>query len=65
VTQIFAKFSASVVVLIHSVSRLLKSQRKRTLKGYSTFFGEIGSFYNFPRVKLLSLTVFESIQLIF
>jgi len=32
------------------------------LKGYSTFFLEIGSFYNSPRVKLLSLTFFESIQ---
>jgi len=29
------------------------------------FFLEIGSFYNSPRVKQLSFTVFESIQLIF
>jgi len=35
------------------------------LKGYSTFFLEIGSFYNSPIVKQLSFTVFESIQLIF
>jgi len=35
------------------------------LKGYSTFFLEIGSFYNSPRIKQLSFTVFESIQLIF
>jgi len=28
------------------------------LKGYSTFFLEIGSFYNSPRVKHLSFTVF-------
>jgi len=35
------------------------------LKGYSTFFLEIGSFYNSPRVKLLSFTVFECIQPIF
>jgi len=34
------------------------------LKGYSTFL-EIGSFYSSPRVKQLSLTVFESIQPIF
>ncbi len=31
-------------------------------KGHSTFFLEIGSFYNSPRVKQLSFTVFESIQ---
>jgi len=36
-----------------------------SLKGYSTFFGNKGSFYNSPRVKLLSFTIFESIQLIF
>jgi len=35
-----------------------------TLKGYSTFFG-LDLFYNSPRVKQLSFTVFESIQLIF
>jgi len=29
------------------------------------FFLEIGSFYNFPRVKQLGFTVFESIQPIF
>jgi len=34
------------------------------LKGYSTFL-ELDSFYNSPRVKQLSFTVFESIQLIF
>jgi len=32
------------------------------LKGYSTFFLEIRSFYNSPRVKLLSESFFESIQ---
>ncbi len=31
------------------------------LKEHSTFL-EIGSFYNSPRVKQLSFTVFESIQ---
>jgi len=35
------------------------------LKGYSTFLGEIGSFYNFLRVKQSSFTIFESIQTIF
>jgi len=35
------------------------------LKGYSTFFLEIGSFYNSPRVKQLGFIVFKSIQLIF
>jgi len=36
------------------------------LKGYSTFFFlEIDSFYNSPRVKQLSFTVFECIQTIF
>jgi len=35
------------------------------LKGYFTFFLEIGSFYNSPRVKQLSLTIFESILTIF
>jgi len=28
-----------------------------SLKGYSTFFLEIGSFYNSPRVKLLGFTI--------
>jgi len=36
-----------------------------SLKGHSTFFLEIGSIYNSPRVKLLSFTVFECIQTIF
>jgi len=40
-------------------------QMQDTLKGYSTFLGEIVSFYNSPRVKQLSFTIFESIQLIF
>jgi len=35
------------------------------LKGYSTFFGNIGSFYKSPRVKQLSFTVLQSIQPIF
>jgi len=35
------------------------------LKGYSTFFLEIGSFYHSPRVKQLGFTVFKSIQPIF
>jgi len=35
------------------------------LKGILLFFLEIGSFYNSPRVKQLSFTVFESIQPIF
>jgi len=46
----------------------LDFQEKRvscSLKGYSTFFWEIGSFYNSPRVKQLSFTIFESIQPIF
>jgi len=34
----------------------------RGLKGILYFFLEIRSFYNSPRVKLLSFTVFESIQ---
>ncbi len=34
----------------------------QVLKEHSTFLGEIGSFYNSPRVKQLSFTVFESIQ---
>jgi len=33
-----------------------------SLKGYSFFVLEIGSFYNSPRVKLLSFIVIESIQ---
>ncbi len=33
----------------------------KILKEHSTFL-EIGSFYNSPRVKQLSFTVFESIQ---
>ncbi len=32
------------------------------LKGTLHFFLELGSFYNSPRVKQLSFTVFESIQ---
>jgi len=32
------------------------------LKGYTPLFLEIRTFYNSPRVKLLSLTFFESIQ---
>ncbi len=35
------------------------------LKEHSTFFLEIGSFYNSPRVNQLRFTVFESIQVIF
>jgi len=36
------------------------------LKGYSTFFGNrLILQYNSPRVKQLSFTIFESIQLIF
>ncbi len=35
-----------------------------SLKEHSTFFLEICSFYNSPRVKQLSFTDFESIQLI-
>jgi len=35
------------------------------LKGILHFFLEIGSFYNSPRVKQLSFTVFKSIQPIF
>jgi len=35
------------------------------VKGILHFFLEIGSFYNSPKVKQLSFTVFESIQLIF
>jgi len=35
------------------------------LKGYSTFFLEIDSFDNSPRVKQLGFTIFESIQPIF
>ncbi len=37
---------------------------KTSLKGTLHFFLKIGSFYNSPRVKQLSFTVFESIQLI-
>ncbi len=37
--------------------------RNYSFKEHSTFL-EIGSFYNSPRVKQLSFTVFESIQLI-
>jgi len=33
-----------------------------TFKGILHFFLEIGSFYNSPRVKQLSFTIFESIQ---
>jgi len=39
-----------------------KKQFGLLLKGYSTFFWEIGSFYHSPRVKQLSFTAFESIQ---
>ncbi len=34
------------------------------LKEYSTFTKKFGYFYNSPRVKQLSFTVYESIQLI-
>jgi len=37
----------------------------KVLKGILHFLLEIGSFYNSLRVKQLSFTVFESIQLIF
>jgi len=37
----------------------------KNIKGILHFFLEIGSFYNSPRVKLLGLTIFESIQPIF
>jgi len=40
-------------------------QRSIILKGYTTFFFEISSFYHSPRVKQLSFTVFECIQPIF
>ncbi len=36
--------------------------RCHTLKEHSSFFLETGSFYNSPRVKQLSFTVFESLQ---
>jgi len=35
------------------------------VKGILHFFLEIGSFYHSPRVKQLSFTVFECIQMIF
>ncbi len=37
------------------------SFNKHALKEHSTFL-EIGEFYNSPRVKQLSFTIFESIQ---
>jgi len=40
-------------------------KKVKTLKGYSTLFLEIGSFYSSPRVKQLSFTVLKSIQPIF
>ncbi len=40
----------------------MKTTRGNIVKGTLHFFLEIGSFYNSPRVKKLSFTVFESIQ---
>jgi len=41
---------------------LMRNTESDGIKGYSTFFLEIRSFYNSPRVKLLSFTFFEFIQ---
>jgi len=46
-------------------SALTKEITNQFLKGYSTFFLEMGSFYHSPRVKQLSLTIFKSIHPIF
>jgi len=42
-----------------------KTTKKYCLKGYSTFFWEIGSFFHSPRLKQLGFTVFECIQTIY
>jgi len=53
--------------LTQALTLKLKTLKHRLhLKGYSTFFLEIGSFHNSLRVKQLHFTVFKkSIQTIF
>jgi len=47
---------------ILSLSWLFLAASRQCLKGIFHFFLEICSFYNSPRVKLLTFTFFESIQ---
>ncbi len=51
-------------LLMHCQSLGCLGFDRLSLKEHSTFFLKIGSFYISPRVKQLSFTVFESIQLI-
>jgi len=53
------------VLAVHCPAEFRSNPNQTHLKGILHFYLEIGSFYNSPRVKQLSFTVFESIQPIF